>query len=98
MTTPLSPEASRRGPDGAPARVLVVADTAADRDALGRDVQREGYVVDSAGGGREALEKLRAEPFDLVLLDAQLPDMDGPEFLRALRGDAELAHLPVVVV
>jgi serine phosphatase RsbU (regulator of sigma subunit) len=78
--------------------VLVVGDTAVDRDALGRHVQREGYVVDTAGRGGEALEKLRAEPFDLVLLDAHLPDMDGPRFLEALRNDAELARVPVIVV
>jgi len=60
-------------------------------------VQREGYVVDSAEHGREALEKLRAEPFDLVLLDVQMPEMDGPQVLETLRNDAELAHIPVIV-
>ena len=84
--------------DSAPARVLVVGDSAADRDTLESHVQREGYVVDTAGRGGEALEKLRAVPFDLVLLDVQLPDMDGPRFLEALRSDAELARVPVIVV
>jgi len=61
-------------------------------------VQREGYVVDTAGQGSEALAKLRAGPADLVLLDAHLPDMDGPKFLEALRNDAELSRVPVIVV
>jgi len=98
MTTPQPPGTTTHVSDSAPARVLVVGDTAVDRDTLGRHVQREGYVVDTAGRGGEALEKLRAEPFDLVLLDAHLPDMDGPRFLEALRNDAELARVPVIVV
>jgi sigma-B regulation protein RsbU (phosphoserine phosphatase) len=98
MTTPQPPGTTTHASDGAPARVLVVDDAAVDRDTLSRHVQREGYVVDTAGQGGEALEKLRAEPFDLVLLDVHLPDMDGPRFLEALRSDAELAHVPVIVV
>jgi serine phosphatase RsbU (regulator of sigma subunit) len=98
MTTPQPPGTTTHASDGAPTRVLVVGDTAVDRDTLSRHVQREGYVVDMAGGGGEALAKLRAEPFDLVLLDVQLPDMDGPGFLEALRNDADLAQVPVVVV
>jgi len=98
MTTPQPPGTTPHASDGAPARVLVVGDTAVDRDTLGRHVQWEGYVVDTAGRGGEALEKLRAEPFDLVLTDVHLPDMDGPRFLEALRSDAELARVPVIVV
>jgi serine phosphatase RsbU (regulator of sigma subunit) len=85
-------------PDRAPARVLVVDDTPVNRDTLSRHVQREGYLVDSAEHGREALEKLRAEPFDLVLLDVHMPEMDGLRVLETLRNDAELAHIPVIVV
>jgi sigma-B regulation protein RsbU (phosphoserine phosphatase) len=78
--------------------VLVVAPAATDRETLVRHVQQEGHVVDTAGDGGEALEKLRTEPFDLVLLDAQLPGTDGPRFLENLRSDAEFAHVPVIVV
>ncbi len=80
------------------ANVLIVGQAAADRDTLGRHVQAEGHVVDTAGEGEQALQKLRTEPFDLVLLDAHLPGMDGPRFLQALRNDAELAQVPVIVV
>jgi serine phosphatase RsbU (regulator of sigma subunit) len=78
--------------------VLVVGDAAADRDTLGHRVQREGYVVDTAGAGGEALAKLRAGPFDLVLLDVPVPGMEGQRFLEALRSDAEFARVPVIVV
>ena len=54
--------------------------------------------MDTAGEGGEALAKLRAEPFDLVLLDAHMPGMDGPRFLQALRDDTDLAPVPVIVV
>jgi serine phosphatase RsbU (regulator of sigma subunit) len=76
----------------------VVGDAAADRDTLGHRVQREGYVVDTAGAGGEALAKLRAGPFDLVLLDVPVPGMEGQRFLEALRSDAEFARVPVIVV
>ncbi len=78
--------------------MLVVAHAAADRDALGGHVGADGHAVDAVGEGGAAFAKLRAEPFDLVLLDAHLPGMDGPRFLQALRNDADLAHVPVIVV
>ena len=98
MTAPQPRRRTSRLLSGAPARVLVVDGAAASRDALSDQVEGEGYLVDRTGQGGEALAKLRAEPFDLVLLDVQTPDMDGPQFLAALRADAELARLPVIVV
>jgi serine phosphatase RsbU (regulator of sigma subunit) len=89
---------TRAVPDHAPARVLVVADVAGDRDTLGYRVRREGHTVDTAGPGSEALGKLRAEPFDLVLLNVPARGTAGPRFLEALRSDAELARAPVIVV
>ncbi len=85
-------------PAGALARVLIVGGPAELRDTLSRHVLGEGYLVEAAERGDEALEKLRAQSFDLVLLDAQSPGMDGPGFLAALRADAELAHVPVIAV
>jgi len=84
--------------DRASAKVLIVDDNPDNRDILSRRVQREGYFVTTAEHGRDGLEKLRAEPFDLVLLDVQMPEMDGPQMLETLRNDAELAHIPVIMV
>jgi serine phosphatase RsbU (regulator of sigma subunit) len=78
--------------------VLIVGHAVADREALARHVQAEGHVVDTAGEGGDALAKLRAEPFDLVLLDVHMPGMDGPQFLQALRDDVDLAPVPVIAV
>jgi serine phosphatase RsbU (regulator of sigma subunit) len=97
MTTLTTPGTDPHAPDPAPARVLVVVHDAADRDALGGQVQQEGYYVETARAGEQAIRKLRAEPFDLVLLDAHMPGMDGPRFLEALRNDG-LAQVPVIVV
>jgi serine phosphatase RsbU (regulator of sigma subunit) len=78
--------------------VLIVVDDPGDRDTLSRQLRQEGYVVDTAEVGGEALEKLRAAPFDLVLVDVRLPEMDDLQLLEALRDDTELAHIPVIVV
>lgn len=78
-------------------RILVVGHDAADRDALSAHLLREGFLVDAAGGSDEAFGRLRSDPYDLVLLDAHLPGMGGPQFLAALRADAELALVPVIV-
>jgi phosphoserine phosphatase RsbU/P len=85
-------------PDSAPTRVLVVDQVDESRDTLGRALQREGYWVDTAARVGEALEKLKAEPFGMVLLGVPLPGTDGPRFLETLRNDAELAQVPVIVV
>ena len=79
------------------ARVLVVepGDTP---DGLSGQVQREGYGVDTAAPGGAALAKLRAERFDLVVLDVGPRGLDGTRFLETLRNDAELAPVPVIVV
>ena len=57
--------------------ILIVDDNAANREMLGRRLERDGHRVQLAGGGREALEFLREQRVDLVLLDVMMPDMDG---------------------
>lgn len=80
-----------------PARVLVV-EPGDGPDGLSGQVQREGYGVETAASGDEALRKLRAERFDLVVLDVGSRSMGDTRFLEALRNDAELAPVPVIVV
>ena len=57
-----------------------------------------GYAIVKAESGREALEKVTAEPVDLVLLDILMPEMDGYAVCRALRADPATQYLPVVMV
>ena len=60
-------------------------------------LQLEGYDVDEARDGESGLEKLRKGNYDLLLLDAELPDSDGWETLKQIRADEELRDLKVIV-
>ncbi len=77
--------------------LLVVDDTEMNRDMLGRRLQRQGYRVTMAVDGRQALEFIRGESFDLVLLDIMLPVMNGYEVLEELRADQALSQIPVII-
>lgn len=79
-------------------RLLVVDDIALNRDMLIRRLARLGYQVGQAADGREALALLRAEPFDLVLLDIMMPDIDGYQVLATMKEDEDLDHIPVIVL
>jgi adenylate cyclase len=81
----------------APARLLVVDDNKVNRLLLTRNLEQQGHRVDSATNGREALEKLRADAFDLMLLDMEMPELDGFQVLEQLAGDLRLRDLPVIV-
>jgi class 3 adenylate cyclase len=78
--------------------ILVVDDNAANREMLGRRLEREGHRVQLAESGREALEVLRARRVDLVLLDVMMPQVDGYEVLRQLKADEALRDIPVLMI
>ncbi|WP_353808821.1 sensor histidine kinase [Agromyces sp. SYSU T00194] len=80
------------------ATVLVVDDTMIPRATLARGVAHEGHRVIEASDGREALDLLRREPVDMVLLDLVMPEVDGFEVLETMRADAALRDIPVLVV
>ena len=77
---------------------LVVDDNAINRDILCRLLLRQGHRTATAVNGREALDMLRAEPFDLVLLDIMMPEMNGFQVLNHLKGDEKLREVPVIVI
>jgi CheY-like chemotaxis protein len=80
--------------------VLVVDDDADIREAMAIVLREEGFVVEEAGDGREALAVLRAHPGDVevVFLDLSMPGMDGRSFLEAKNADPLIEKVPVVVV
>jgi len=78
--------------------VLVVDDNRMNRVKLSRGVEQLGHTVDVAENGMQALEMLRADHFDLVLLDIIMPEMDGYEVLEQLKLDMNLRDIPVVVI
>ncbi|HEV7863812.1 MAG TPA: response regulator, partial [Acidimicrobiia bacterium] len=78
--------------------VLVVDDDAANRDVLARRLGRLGYTVCEAENGRRALEMMATRPVDLVLLDLNMPDLDGYAVLEARHADPALRDIPTVMI
>lgn len=78
--------------------LLLVDDDAANRDMFSRRLEKQGYTISVAGDGREALAKLHHGRFDLVLLDILMPEMNGFETLQAMKSDAHLRHIPVIMI
>lgn len=79
-------------------RVLVVDDSEVLRKIVSFNLTREGYSVDEAKDGNQALEKLKQVKPDLVILDIMMPYVDGFEVLRKMRNDPELADIPVIML
>jgi class 3 adenylate cyclase len=79
------------------ARLLVADDNKVNRLLLQRSLQLQGHHVSLAENGRIALEMLAREPFDLLLLDIAMPEMDGFQVLEHLAKDLRLRDLPVIV-
>jgi adenylate cyclase len=82
----------------AQAHVLVVDDDSVNRLLLSRSVEQEGHRCATAWDGRQALEILRAESFDVVLLDVVMPEIDGFEVLAQMQTDGDLRHIPVIMI
>jgi CheY-like chemotaxis protein len=81
-----------------PATVLVVDDDEDVTDTMREILEDEGHRVFVAGDGVRALEVVRAERPDLVLLDLEMPEMDGRHFLAEVRKSPELARVQIVVL
>ncbi len=79
------------------ARLLVIDDNKVNRLLLARSLQLQGHRVALAENGRIALEMLRREPFDLLLLDIEMPELNGLQVLEQLKADRQLRDLPVIV-
>ena len=79
------------------AKILVVDDNKVNRLLLARSVEQLGHKVATAENGKLALDKLGLERFDLMLLDMEMPEMDGIQVLERLKNDLHLRDLPVIV-
>jgi adenylate cyclase len=77
--------------------LLVVDDNKVNRLLLGRGLEQQGHRVAFAENGLQALQMLHKEEFDLLLLDIQMPEMDGYQVLEKLTEDLALRHIPVIV-
>ena len=70
--------------------LLVVDDNPNNRDILKRHIERQGFQVRLASNGRQALEMLAQQPYDLVLLDLMMPELDGFEVLQRMKASPTL--------
>lgn len=82
----------------APARVLVVDDNEQNRDLLCRQLIKEGHDVNVAEHGRQALDMLRSDYFDIVLLDIIMPEVNGYQVLVEMKKDKQLRLIPVIII
>jgi len=78
--------------------LLVVDDNEGNRDMLSRRLRHEGYTVETAEHGRKALEVIKSQPVDLVLLDVMMPEMNGYEVLEQLKADRTWRDIPVIMI
>ena len=79
-------------------RVLVVDDRATSRELIRTVLENAGYAVSEASDGSEAVQIAHQVPPDLILLDLQMPNLDGFGALQLFRADARFAPLPIVAV
>jgi class 3 adenylate cyclase len=84
-------------PNPSPGRLLVVDDNKVNRLLLGRGLEQQGHRVAFAENGLQALDMLHQAEYDLMLLDIQMPEMDGYQVLDKLKSDLDLRDLPVIV-
>ncbi|HUA35399.1 MAG TPA: response regulator [Candidatus Binataceae bacterium] len=79
-------------------RVLIVEDDADIRELIRYNLAQEGFIVEEAGDGAQAIEKVKRRIPDLMVLDLMLPGMPGLEICRTMRSGAETASLPILIV
>jgi twitching motility two-component system response regulator PilH len=79
-------------------KVLIVDDTQADRSSLERIVSDAGHQVVLAMSGAQAIERAKRDKPDLILMDVNMPEIDGFAATRMLKADDETKHIPIVFV
>lgn len=79
-------------------KILVVDDEADLVELVSYNLKKEGYVVEPAFDGEEALSKLKKKHYDLLILDLMLPGIQGMELCRIIRNDPKIARLPIIML
>jgi two-component system phosphate regulon response regulator PhoB len=80
------------------AKILVVDDEEDIQELVRYNLKMEGYGVQCAGSGEEAIRRIRSEPVDLVVLDLMLPKMNGVEVARLLRSDVKTSRIAIIML
>ena len=79
-------------------RILIIEDEADMAYAIGLQLEAAGYTVETAGDGKEGLEKARRTKPDLIILDVMLPKMDGFKVCRMLKFDERYKTIPIIML
>lgn len=79
-------------------KVLTVDDSPSVRKMVEFSLKAKGYVMGSAGDGQEAMDILNKEPFDAIILDVNMPRMNGLEFLEKRLENDDIASIPVIML
>ncbi len=97
--SPISVQASDAELDCAPLRVLVVDDTAVNRELVKLMLQPLGFMVEEASGGAEGVKAAVSQAYDLILMDVRMPGVDGLEATRVIRATSKLnSHIPILAL
>ncbi len=84
--------------EGIKKKILVVDDEADIVELVSYNLKKEGFAVDSAYNGEEALRCVKSDTYDLLMIDLMLPGIQGMELCRIIRGDAGTAHVPIIIL
>jgi len=80
------------------AKVLLIEDNEMNRDMLSRRLERKGFQVIMAEDGKEGIEMARKEKPDLILMDMNLPEIDGWNATKTIKHDDQIKHIPVIAL
>ena len=81
-----------------PGAILIIDDEASLRQTLARILQRAGFTVTTAAGGKEAFELLRQQSFDLVYMDIRMPDINGLELISFIKKNEAHKTTPILII
>jgi adenylate cyclase len=94
----IRPLEASEAPATQPGSILIVDDSPVNRDILVHRLTRQGHHVTAAENGRQALELIQENPFDLILLDILMPEMNGYQVLQSLKSDRNRREIPVIMI